>query len=176
MLKITEVGHGMKAVEYDYENGKFGCCWENEKGHRWTSDFKYSYSPEHGFRSFTYNYTDYEYDEYTNRYYYRRGSIILRSEMDGVMVRERIGKAAYMEIYGQLLEHLGLNKKEETETIETTEICPECETEAEVKSGTYTAECPVCHGKPMFCGLCRETSGGSCDYDTATDTCRFDSS
>lgn len=117
MLKITEVGHGMKVVEIHGEN-RMRCCWENTNGRRWTSDFKYSYSPEHGFRSFTYNYTDYEYDEYTNRYYYWRGSNSLRSEMDGAVVRERIGKATYMEIYGQLLEYLGMNEKEETETTE----------------------------------------------------------
>lgn len=135
MLKITEVGHGMKVVEIHGEN-RMRCCWENADGRRWTSDFKYSYSPEHGFRSFTYNYTDYEYDEYTNRYYYWRDSSSLRPEMDGAVVRERIGKAAYMEIYGQLLEYLGMNEKEEAETIETTEPCPECETAAERNEST----------------------------------------
>lgn len=175
MLKIIEVGHGMKIVEIHGENG-MRCCWENADGHRWTSDFKYSYSPEHGFRSFTYNYTDYEYDEYTNRYYYWRDSSSLRPEMDGAVVRERIGKAAYMEIYGQLLEYLGMNEKEEAETIETTEICPECETEVVVKSSTYRTECPVCHIKLILCSVCRTVSKGGCDYDAATDTCRFDSS
>lgn len=181
MLKIIEVGHGMKVVEIHGEN-RMRCCWENTDGHRWTSDFKYSYSPEHGFRSFTYNDTDYEYDEYTNRYYYLRDSSSLRPEMDVAMVRRRIGKSAYMEVYGRLLEYLGLNEKEEaeideeTETVETTEICPKCDTEVEVKSSTYMAECPICHEKLMLCGVCRTAYAGDCDYNLATDTCRFDSS
>ena len=41
-----------------------------------------------------------------------------------------------MEIYGQLLEYLGMNEKEEAETIETTEPCPECETAAERNEST----------------------------------------
>lgn len=65
---------------------------------------------------------------------------------------------------------------EEAETAETTEICYECEAEVEVKSGTYRTECPVCHGKLMLCSVCRTASAGDCDYNSATDTCRFDSS
>lgn len=68
------------------------------------------------------------------------------------------------------------SENEIIETAETTEICPECEAEVEVKSGTYRAECPVCRRKLMFCSVCRTASAGDCDYDTATDTCRFDSS
>lgn len=173
MLKVIEIGHG----------NNFHCCWENKHGDRFTdSNYGCSYRAEYGFRSFTYRGTDYEYDEETNRYYYFTESISLRPEMDGAVVRRRIGKSAYMEVYGQLLEYLGLNEKEEavtveeTETMETTEICPECEAEVEVKSDILRAECPVCHRKLMLCGLCRTASKGDCDYDTATDTCRFDSS
>lgn len=65
------------------------------------------------------------------------------------------------------------------EEAETTELCPDCETEVTVKASRnngYKAVCPVCHGKLMLCSLCRITSKSGCDYDTATDTCRFDSS
>lgn len=65
---------------------------------------------------------------------------------------------------------------EEIETAETTKICPKCDTEVEVKSSTYMAECLICHEKLMLCGLCRSAHTGDCNYDTATDTCRFDSS
>lgn len=64
----------------------------------------------------------------------------------------------------------------EAETVEATEICPEFETEVRVESSTYKAECPVCHRKLMLCGICRTAHAGDCDYDTSTDTCRFDSS
>lgn len=173
MLKVIEIGHGKD----------FHSCWENERGDRFKNgSLEYSYRVEFGFRSFTYRSTDYEYDEETNRYYYLTESIDLRPEMDGAMVRRRIRKSAYMEVYRQLLEYLGLNEKEEvetgeeTETVETTEICPECETEVEVKSDTLRAECPVCRRKLMLCSVCRTVRKGDCDYDTATDTCRFDSS
>ncbi len=178
MLRITEIGHGLKVVEIHYRDG-MRCCWENSDGHRWTSEFAYSYSPECSFRSFTYNHTDYEYDEETNRYYYFTESISLRPEMNGALVRRRIGKSAYMEVYGQLLEYLGLNEveeDEEAETVETTEICPDCQSEVEVKSSTYKTECPVCHRKIMLCNICRSAHTGDCDYNIATDTCRFDSS
>lgn len=68
------------------------------------------------------------------------------------------------------------SENEIIETAETTEICPECEAEVKIKSSIYRAECPVCHRKLMLCGLCRTASKGDCDYNVATDTCRFDSS
>ena len=136
MLKIIEIGHGKN----------FRCCRENERGDRFTTNFKYEYSKEDGFRSFTYNDTYYEYDEFTNRYYFLSESCNLRPEMDGALVRRRIGKSAYMEVYRQLLEYLGLNEErkkeasEETETAGTTEPCSECETIAEPKQNEIPQE------------------------------------
>lgn len=115
-MKVIEIGKGKN----------FHSCWE-KNGHRWTSDFEYSYNPQDGFKSFTYQGVDYEYDEDTNRYYYLTESNNLRPEMDGAMVRSRIGKARYMEIYEQLLEYLGMNEEDTEETTEETAETSESE-------------------------------------------------
>ena len=44
---------------------------------------------------FTYNYCEYEKDVYTGRCYKLEASTSLKSEMDGALVRRRIGKAVY---------------------------------------------------------------------------------
>lgn len=127
-MKVTEIGKGKN----------FHSCWE-KNGHRWTSDFEYSYNPQDGFKSFTYQGVDYEYDEDTNRYYYLTESNNLRPEMDGAMVRSRIGKARYMEIYEQLLEYLGMNEEETEETAETSESEePKTETTETTETATET--------------------------------------
>lgn len=61
------------------------------------------------------------------------------------------------------------------------EYCPNCETEIEmrwdVESMGYKAFCPVCGNRLMLCDECQHRTGGACtedcDYDTRTDTCRF---
>lgn len=116
-MKVIEIGKGKN----------FHSCWE-KNGHRWTSDFEYSCDSQNGFKSFTYQGVDYEYDEDTNRYYYLTESNNLRPEMDGAMVRSRIGKARYMEIYEQLLEYLGMNEEDTEETTEETETEEQAET------------------------------------------------
>lgn len=136
-MKVIEIGKGKN----------FHSCWE-KNGHRWTSDFEYSYNPQDGFKSFTYQGVEYEYDEDTNRYYYLTESNNLRPEMDGAMVRSRIGKARYMEIYEQLLEYLGMNEEDTEETTEETEETaetseseePKTETEPETATDPETAE------------------------------------
>lgn len=124
-MKVIEIGKGKN----------FHSCWE-KNGHRWTSDFEYSYNPQDGFKSFTYQGVDYEYDEDTNRYYYLTESNNLRPEMDGAMVRSRIGKARYMEIYEQLLEYLGMNEEDTEETTEETEETAETSESEEPKTET----------------------------------------
>lgn len=124
-MKVIEIGKGKN----------FRSCWENN-GRRFTSDFKYSYNPHDTFKSFTYQGIDYEYDEDTNRYYYLSESDNLRPEMDGAMVRRRIGKARYMEIYEQLLEYLGMNEEDTEETTEETEETAETSESEEPKTET----------------------------------------
>lgn len=61
------------------------------------------------------------------------------------------------------------------------EYCPNCETEIEmrwdIESMGYKAFCPVCGNRLMLCDECQHRTGGACtedcDYDTRTDTCRF---
>lgn len=62
-----------------------------------------------------------------------------------------------------------------------TEWCSECETEIEmnwdVKTMGYKAYCPRCGERLMLCDECQHRIDGSytgdCDFDTLTDTCRF---
>ena len=61
------------------------------------------------------------------------------------------------------------------------EFCPNCETEIEmrwdVKAQGYKATCPVCGKRLMLCDECQHRGDGEylndCDYDSRTDTCRF---
>lgn len=67
----------------------------------------------------------------------------------------------------------------ETETV--TELCPECDREVTLvwnprKQG-FKAFCPHCGARLMLCDECQHRTGGGCtedcDYDSNTDTCRF---
>lgn len=122
-MKVIEIGKGKN----------FHSCWENN-GRRFTSDFKYSYNPHDTFKAFTYQGIDYEYDKNTNRYYYLSESDNIRPEMDGAMVRRRIGKTRYMEIYEQLIEYLGMNEEDTEETSESEE--PKTETTETTETAT----------------------------------------
>lgn len=56
-----------------------------------------------------------------------------------------------------------------------TEYCPECETEVtmqwDVRALGYKAFCPHCGKRLMLCSECQFIDG--CDYDSETDSCRF---
>lgn len=62
-----------------------------------------------------------------------------------------------------------------------TEVCPNCDAEVElrwdVKKDGYKAFCPHCGARLMLCDECQHRTGGGyagdCDYDSNTDTCRF---
>ena len=60
---------------------------------------------------------------------------------------------------------------------EVTEVCPHCESEIMMQWDVYThgykAYCPHCGGRLMLCTACHDDNGGSCDYDSETDTCRY---
>lgn len=62
-------------------------------------------------------------------------------------------------------------------TLIVTEFCPHCETEIEMRWDTDTmgfkAFCPSCGQRLMLCDECRHADCGPCDYDSATDACRF---
>ena len=59
------------------------------------------------------------------------------------------------------------------------EYCPNCETEIEMRWNVeefgYKAYCPVCGNRLMICSECRDCEGNAigCDYNSRTDTCRF---
>ncbi len=63
-----------------------------------------------------------------------------------------------------------------------TEYCNNCETEVtmewDVEMYGYKAYCPFCGERLMLCDECQHPNGESkrclsCDYDSETDTCRF---
>ena len=62
-----------------------------------------------------------------------------------------------------------------------TEYCPECETEVtmqwDVRALGYKAFCPHCGKRLMLCDECQNRKDGGfmddCDYDSETDSCRF---
>lgn len=65
---------------------------------------------------------------------------------------------------------------------EVTEVCPNCEKEVtmvwDVETYGYRAYCPFCGKRLMLCDMCQHPNGeeqatGDCDYDSRTDTCRF---
>lgn len=62
-------------------------------------------------------------------------------------------------------------------TYTVNEVCPHCESEIEMTWNTDTqgfkAFCPVCGGRLMLCDECMHTQTGDCDYDGATDRCKF---
>ena len=79
----------------------------------------------------------------------------------------------------------GLNKMDDDRTYIVTEFCPHCESEIEMRWDTdqlgYKAFCPVCGNRLMLCDECRHSGPdggpiGPCDYDSNTDTCRFNRS
>lgn len=59
------------------------------------------------------------------------------------------------------------------------EYCPNCESEVEmrwdVETHGYKAYCPFCGNRLMICSECRDCEGNAigCDYNSHTDTCRF---
>lgn len=60
------------------------------------------------------------------------------------------------------------------------EYCPECETEIAMSWDTekdgYKAFCPVCGNRLMLCDECMHRNGefhSDCNYDSVTDTCKF---
>ena len=70
--------------------------------------------------------------------------------------------------------------EESEERYTVTEMCPHCETEVEmrwdVKQDGFKAYCPYCGERLMLCDACQHRSGehcDDCDYDTNTDSCRF---
>lgn len=75
-----------------------------------------------------------------------------------------------------------LAKLHDGRTYIVTEVCPHCENEIEMRWDTDTlgfkAFCPVCGKRLMLCDECQHCGPdggptGPCDYDSATDTCRF---
>lgn len=69
-----------------------------------------------------------------------------------------------------------------TTLYEVTEVCPHCEQEVtmvwDVETYGYHAYCPFCGKRLMLCDMCQHQNGeeqatGDCDYDSKTDTCRF---
>lgn len=66
-------------------------------------------------------------------------------------------------------------------TYTVTEVCPNCESEIEMRWDTDTmgfkAFCPVCGNRLMLCDECRHAETPSiCDYDRQSDSCRHNSS
>lgn len=64
------------------------------------------------------------------------------------------------------------------EPLTVTEVCPHCESEItmewDVKTRGHKAVCPVCGNRLMLCDECQHGEPGHrCDYDSDTDTCRF---
>ena len=64
------------------------------------------------------------------------------------------------------------------EPVTVTEVCPHCESEItmewDVKTRGHKAVCPVCGNRLMLCDECQHGEPGHrCDYDSDTDTCRF---
>lgn len=72
------------------------------------------------------------------------------------------------------------NKAADTDrTYTVTEYCPHCENEIEMRWDTDTrgfkAFCPICGKRLMLCDECLHTGGtGNCDYNSETDSCRYD--
>ena len=67
--------------------------------------------------------------------------------------------------------------EQDIEENEITEVCPHCESEItmqwNVKESGYKAYCPVCGKRLMLCSACHDDTGGMCDYDSKTDSCKF---
>lgn len=65
--------------------------------------------------------------------------------------------------------------------IEVVEVCPQCGEENvmqwDVKADGYKAFCPYCGNRLMLCDECMhpdgEYNGGFCDYNSETETCRY---
>lgn len=61
-------------------------------------------------------------------------------------------------------------------TYTVTEMCPNCESEIEMRWDTdkmgFYAFCPLCGNRLMLCDECRHSGEGPCDYDGKTDSCR----
>lgn len=72
------------------------------------------------------------------------------------------------------------DEMDDERTFVVTEYCSECETEVEMRWDTDTmgfmAFCPHCGKRLMLCDECRHAGCGPCDYDSKTDTCRFNHS
>lgn len=72
---------------------------------------------------------------------------------------------------------VSVSDKDAQRTFTVTEMCPHCETEVVMRWNTatmgYKAFCPVCGERLMLCDECRHADYGPCDYDSQSDTCRF---
>ncbi|WP_191400072.1 hypothetical protein [Flavonifractor sp. An306] len=69
-------------------------------------------------------------------------------------------------------------KDKENRTYIVTEVCPHCGHEVEIHGWDtdrdgYKAVCPYCGGRIMLCDECRHCGAGDCDYNSTTDTCRY---
>lgn len=72
-------------------------------------------------------------------------------------------------------------RREDAEmSCKVTEFCPHCESEITMTWDTetygYKAYCPVCGKRLMLCSACHDDTNGSCNYNTMSDTCRFNRS
>lgn len=60
---------------------------------------------------------------------------------------------------------------------EITEVCPHCENKItmqwSVEDLGYKAYCQVCGKRLMLCSACHDDTCGMCDYDSKTDSCKF---
>jgi hypothetical protein len=66
----------------------------------------------------------------------------------------------------------------ENRTYIVTEVCPNCGHEVEIHGWDtgrdgFKAFCPYCGNRLMLCDECRHCEGPDCDFDSATDTCRY---
>lgn len=71
-------------------------------------------------------------------------------------------------------------KSENDRTYIVTETCPHCENEIVMRWDTdkqgFKAFCPVCGKRLMLCDECMHKTGeciNDCDYNSITDTCKF---
>lgn len=66
----------------------------------------------------------------------------------------------------------------ENRTYIVTEVCPHCKHEVEIHGWDtdrdgFKAFCPYCGERLMLCDECRHCGAADCDYNSDTDTCRY---
>lgn len=104
---------------------------------------------------------EYEYDDHDDLYGNAFVYTLSATEKEHQMLLDILDKAQH-----------------KTETV--TEVCPNCDHEVTLvwnprKQG-FKAFCPHCGARLMLCSECKYRNGelhDDCDYDSATDTCRF---